>query len=225
MSKRDTMRAMSLTAHGGPEVLVYLTDMPIPEPGRSEVLIKVGAAGINNTDINTRVGWYSKNTPFSNTMVFNRGKCRAHVSAGLSAPDPPGSDPLPMYEKSTTSRLGHATLIATIALSGVLTYLGPCRLVNLGEKRHIRKSISGDTSEYLKSSVVKPPCVHATKYSSVSILFLLRPTARKVLEPAAKTRVMAAIWRCDARISVGFDSSRIYISPDSVRARASEVTS
>ena len=60
MSKRDTMRAMSLTAHGGPEVLVYLTDMPIPEPGRSEVLIKVGAAGINNTDINTRIGWYSK---------------------------------------------------------------------------------------------------------------------------------------------------------------------
>ncbi len=60
MSKRETMRAMSLTAHGGPEALVYLTDMPVPEPGRSEVLIKVGAAGINNTDINTRVGWYSK---------------------------------------------------------------------------------------------------------------------------------------------------------------------
>jgi len=60
MSKRETMRAMSLTAHGGPEALVYLTDVPVPVPGRSEVLIKVGAAGINNTDINTRIGWYSK---------------------------------------------------------------------------------------------------------------------------------------------------------------------
>jgi NADPH:quinone reductase-like Zn-dependent oxidoreductase len=60
MSKRKTMRAMSLTAHGGPEALVYLADMPVPVPGRSEVLIKVGAAGVNNTDINTRVGWYSK---------------------------------------------------------------------------------------------------------------------------------------------------------------------
>ena len=60
MSKRETMRAMSLIAHGGPEALLYRADMPVPEPGISEVLIKVGAAGINNTDINTRVGWYSK---------------------------------------------------------------------------------------------------------------------------------------------------------------------
>ncbi len=60
MSKRETMRAMSLVAHGGPEALLYRADIPVPEPGKSEVLIKVGAAGINNTDINTRVGWYSK---------------------------------------------------------------------------------------------------------------------------------------------------------------------
>ena len=60
MSKHKTMRAMSLTAHGGPEALIYRTDIPVPVPGKSEVLVKVGAAGVNNTDINTRVGWYSK---------------------------------------------------------------------------------------------------------------------------------------------------------------------
>ena len=54
------MRATQLIRHGGPEALVYRADVPVPVPGRSEVLIKVGAAGINNTDINTRVGWYSK---------------------------------------------------------------------------------------------------------------------------------------------------------------------
>ena len=54
------MRAIQLIRHGGPEALVYRTDVPDPVPGRSEVLIKVGAAGVNNTDINTRVGWYSK---------------------------------------------------------------------------------------------------------------------------------------------------------------------
>ena len=54
------MRAVCLTEHGGPEALVYRADIPVPAPGRSEVLIKVGAAGVNNTDINTRVGWYSK---------------------------------------------------------------------------------------------------------------------------------------------------------------------
>lgn len=56
MSKREPMRAMALMAHGGLEALPYRADIPIPEPGTSEVLIKVGAAGINNTDINTRVG-------------------------------------------------------------------------------------------------------------------------------------------------------------------------
>ena len=60
MSQRETMRAMFLIAHGGPEALLYRADIPVPKPGTFEVLIKVGAAGVNNTDINTRVGWYSK---------------------------------------------------------------------------------------------------------------------------------------------------------------------
>ena len=60
MTDLQTMRAIYLMAHGGPEALVYRNDIPIPAPRRSEVLIKVGAAGVNNTDINTRVGWYSK---------------------------------------------------------------------------------------------------------------------------------------------------------------------
>jgi len=34
--------------------------VPIPSPGDNEVLIRVAAAGVNNTDINTRIGWYSK---------------------------------------------------------------------------------------------------------------------------------------------------------------------
>jgi NADPH:quinone reductase-like Zn-dependent oxidoreductase len=29
-------------------------------PKRGEVLIQVAAAGVNNTDVNTRIGWYSK---------------------------------------------------------------------------------------------------------------------------------------------------------------------
>ena len=52
------MRAVLLTGHGGPEKLEYREDVPTPEPGSGEVLIKVGAAGINNTDIWTREGAY-----------------------------------------------------------------------------------------------------------------------------------------------------------------------
>lgn len=54
------MRAVLLTGHGGYEKLELRDDVPVPVPGRHDVLIKVGAAGINNTDINTRIGWYSK---------------------------------------------------------------------------------------------------------------------------------------------------------------------
>ncbi len=52
------MRAVLLSGHGGPERLDYRDDVPKPAPGAGEVLIEVGAAGINNTDIWTREGAY-----------------------------------------------------------------------------------------------------------------------------------------------------------------------
>ena len=55
----ESMQAMLLTGHGGLDKLVYST-VPTPKPEQDEVLIKVGACGLNNTDINTRTAWYSK---------------------------------------------------------------------------------------------------------------------------------------------------------------------
>lgn len=54
------MRAVLLTGNGGFDKLDLRNDVPVPTPGSNDVLIKVGAAGVNNTDINTRIGWYSK---------------------------------------------------------------------------------------------------------------------------------------------------------------------
>jgi NADPH:quinone reductase-like Zn-dependent oxidoreductase len=54
------MTGVQLTGHGGFEKLDYRTDIPVPRPGAGEVLIRVAAAGINNTDLNSRIGWYSK---------------------------------------------------------------------------------------------------------------------------------------------------------------------
>lgn len=60
METRDTMSGVVLTGHGGPETLVWRDDLAIPVPARGEVLVKVSAAAVNNTDINTRTAWYSK---------------------------------------------------------------------------------------------------------------------------------------------------------------------
>ena len=60
MSLPKTMRAMVTMGHGDLDQMVLHEDWPRPEPGPGEVLIKVGACGLNNTDVNTRSGWYSK---------------------------------------------------------------------------------------------------------------------------------------------------------------------
>ncbi|NNF53925.1 MAG: zinc-binding dehydrogenase [Acidimicrobiales bacterium] len=54
------MRAFVLTGHGGMDKLQFHRDWPTPVPGSGEVLIRVHACGLNNTDVNTRIGWYSK---------------------------------------------------------------------------------------------------------------------------------------------------------------------
>ncbi|MEO1190935.1 MAG: alcohol dehydrogenase family protein [Pseudomonadota bacterium] len=53
-----TMMAVVTTGNGGYEKLDY-REVPKPEPGPDEVLLQVLAAGVNNTEINTRLGWYS----------------------------------------------------------------------------------------------------------------------------------------------------------------------
>ncbi|MEM7318156.1 MAG: alcohol dehydrogenase family protein [Pseudomonadota bacterium] len=52
------MKAVVTTGTGGYEKLEY-KQVPMPVPGPGEVLLKVLAAGVNNTEINTRLGWYS----------------------------------------------------------------------------------------------------------------------------------------------------------------------
>lgn len=55
------MRAVQLVGHGGYDMLSIRSDVSLPQLSKQEVLIRVSAAGVNNTDINTGIGWYSKN--------------------------------------------------------------------------------------------------------------------------------------------------------------------
>ena len=52
------MMAVVTVGNGGFDKLAY-REVPLPEPGPGEVLLRVLAAGVNNTEINTRLGWYS----------------------------------------------------------------------------------------------------------------------------------------------------------------------
>lgn len=54
------MRAAVLTGIGGPSMLEVRDDLPVTPPGPGDVLVQVSACGLNNSDINTRVGWYSR---------------------------------------------------------------------------------------------------------------------------------------------------------------------
>lgn len=58
------MRAIVISRHGGPEVL-ELHDIPVPEPGPGEALVRVHVAGVNFADVYYRIGRYAQQPPFS----------------------------------------------------------------------------------------------------------------------------------------------------------------
>ncbi len=95
MSIPKLMAAVQLVGHGGYDKLIYSETVGVPIPGPGEVLIKVLAAGINNTDINTRIGWYS-----SKATVGTDETTKAELSlaegdwtgAGLTFPRIQGAD-------------------------------------------------------------------------------------------------------------------------------------
>lgn len=57
MSLPATMKAIAITAPGGPEVL-QLAEMAVPQPSGRELLVKVAAAGVNRPDTLQRQGMY-----------------------------------------------------------------------------------------------------------------------------------------------------------------------
>lgn len=57
MTERRMLAAV-LTGHGGPEQLELRDDVPVPRPAPGEVLVRVTAAAVNNTDLWTRQGAY-----------------------------------------------------------------------------------------------------------------------------------------------------------------------
>ena len=89
----QTMRAVVLTGHGGLDKLEYVTDAAVPAPLEGEVLIQVAACGMNNTDINTRTGWYSKSVTSATGDAVTGSDEDGSWGGGLTFPRIQGADP------------------------------------------------------------------------------------------------------------------------------------
>ena len=57
------MKAIQVSTPGGPDALEYV-DVPTPEPGDGEVLVRVEAVGVNYIDVYHRTGQYPMPLPF-----------------------------------------------------------------------------------------------------------------------------------------------------------------
>ena len=88
----DVMRAAVLTGHGGLDRLVVRDDVVVPSPERGEVLIEVAAAGVNNTDINTRTGWYSKTVTSTTGVDVTADEVGSWGERGIDFPRIQGAD-------------------------------------------------------------------------------------------------------------------------------------
>ena len=76
------MTAIVTTGNGGFEKLSHKT-VKTPVINKNEVLVKVLAAGINNTEINTRIGWYSSSVQSgTETLHKNIEEVRSYKNAG-----------------------------------------------------------------------------------------------------------------------------------------------
>ncbi|HEX9474807.1 MAG TPA: alcohol dehydrogenase catalytic domain-containing protein, partial [Steroidobacteraceae bacterium] len=77
MPTSGMMLAAVLRGHGD-FGQIELRTVPIPAPGSGEVLVRIAAAAVNNTDINTRIGWYSR------AAAEDSGATRADAAAPLA---------------------------------------------------------------------------------------------------------------------------------------------
>jgi len=77
---RPTMKAVVTHGNGGYEQLEY-RDVPVPELNTGEVLLQVLAAGVNNTELNTRLGWYSSKISAGTEALSDTEKEKAKAKA------------------------------------------------------------------------------------------------------------------------------------------------
>lgn len=78
------MKAAVIYEHGGHDVLRYVEDLPIPEPGYGEVRLKMGAAALNRLDLFVREGWKGLNLEMPHVTCSDGAGMVDAVGAGVT---------------------------------------------------------------------------------------------------------------------------------------------
>jgi NADPH:quinone reductase-like Zn-dependent oxidoreductase len=78
------MRAIVFDHHGGPEVLEYRADIPVPQPAAGEALVRVRYAALNRLDDFVRTGWKGLDLAFPHILGSDFSGTIAELGAGVT---------------------------------------------------------------------------------------------------------------------------------------------
>lgn len=90
------MRAAVLKSHGGLDVVEYVEDLPVPDPGPGQVRLKMKAAALNRLDLFVREGWKGLNLDFPHVIGSDGAGIVDETGEGVTdfeAGDPVAVDP------------------------------------------------------------------------------------------------------------------------------------
>lgn len=144
----EIMRAFVLTGHGDMDKLVFHEDWPVPKLLPGKVLIKVHACGLNNTDVNTRTGWYSKTVTQGTTGNTYQGDqdVDGGWDGGIDFPRIQGGDAVGVVaavgENGDAALIGKRCLVDTI----LRDWDDP---LNLEKCDYLGSAIDGGFADYL----------------------------------------------------------------------------
>ncbi len=211
------MTAALLLGHGGFDKIALRDDVPVPTPAAGEVLVRVGACGLNNTDINTRTAWYSSAVSEGITEQGGReGFAEVEASAGswgsaaVTFPRIQGADVagtvVAVGERVDARRVGERVMIDPWLL-GTGDWLDPSRSGYFGsecdggfaEYTKVRgeNAIALD-SELSDAELATFPCAYTTAENLVARTGL-RPGETVVIAGASGGVGSAAIQLCRLR--------------------------
>jgi NADPH:quinone reductase-like Zn-dependent oxidoreductase len=159
------VKAVLLTGHGGLDKLEYREDVPKPVAQTGEILIRVNACGLNNTDINTRTAWYSKGV--EQGITEDAVEIGYEDSSDNDASWGNNTISLPLIQGADVC--GVVVSVGDDADSGLIDkrvlvdpwFLDPADPADMSRARYFGSEINGGYAEYTVAPVTNVHAIHS----------------------------------------------------------------